>query len=163
MVRPMVHSKKHYVQVSVQSVLSGAIDVTDVVNAVAPADVNTVSEVDEGSTVKAVYIEMWIRSSEVSPGSFIAVLYKNQGGAGNITAIESAALGTYDNKKNVFYVTQGLTNDADADAVAIYRGWIKIPKTKQRFGLGDKLQFSVFAQGAIDLLMCGFFTYKEYN
>ncbi len=163
MVRPMVHSRKHFVQVSLQTVTASTIDTTDVVNAVALEDVNTVSEVPEGSTIKACYMEMWLRTQSTSPGSFVAVLYKNQGGAGNINTTEIAALGDYDNKKNVLQTWQGLLNDQDADAVAIARGWYKIPKSKQRFGLGDKLQFSVFAQGALDITQCGFFTYKEYN
>jgi len=163
MVRPMVHSTKHYVQVSLQTVTASTIDTTDIVNAVSIDLVNTVSEVAEGSSIKAVWMEMWIRTQSTSPGSFVAILYKNQGGGSNVTTTEIAALGAYDNKKNVLYTTQGLTNDQDADAVAIYKGWIKIPKSKQRFGLGDKLQFSIFAQGALDLTQCGFFTYKSYS
>ncbi len=159
----MVHSKKHFVQVSLQTVTASTIDTTTVINAVAAQDNDTVFDVDEGSTIKAVHMEMWVRTQSTSPGSFVAILYKNQGGGTNATTTEMAALGSYDNKKNVFYSTQGLINDADADAIALYKGWLKIPKSKQRFGLGDKLLFSLFAQGALDITQCGMFIYKEYN
>jgi len=56
-----------------------------------------------------------------------------------------------------------LVNDQDADATPILRQWVKIPKTKQRFGLKDKLVLQVFAQGALDLTACGFELYKEYS
>ncbi len=72
-----------------------------------------------------------------------------------------AALGDYTNKKNILYTTQALSNDQDADAIPLFKGWIRIPKSKQRFGLDDQLNFHVFAQ-ALDQNICGFVTYKEY-
>ncbi len=79
-----------------------------------------------------------------------------------MTAAQSAALHAYDNKKNVLYHTQGLTNDADADAIPFIRQWFKIPKGKQRFGLDDTLLLAVHSQ-ALDHVICGFMTYKEYK
>jgi len=43
----------------------------------------------------------------------------------------------------------------------MYKGWIKIPKSKQRMGLGDRIVVQTFAQ-ALDMIDCGFETYKEY-
>jgi len=43
------------------------------------------------------------------------------------------------------------------------RGWYKIPKTKQRFGLGDRLVLQIASQGTDALDFCGFATYKEYT
>ncbi len=163
MVRPMVHSTKHYVQNSIATIVAGAQLVLDIVVAVDVAAKNTVNEVEEGNTVKAIFFEQWIRSSEITPGSFIAVLAKIPGGGGNFSLAEMAALGTADNKKNILWASQGLVNDQDADALGMMRSWYKIPKSKQRMGLGDKIVLQVFAQGAIDLVLCGLTTYKEYS
>ncbi len=162
MVRPTVNSTKHYVQISLDSVLAGAIKDLPIVTAVSAPSANLAAECREGAIIKAVYIEMWIRGSELSPGSILVDFYKRSGGDTAMTAIEAASLHTYDNKKNVFYHTQGLINDTDADAIPFIRQWFKIPKGKQRFGLNDKLSLSIFAQGAIDSVHCGFFTFKEY-
>ncbi len=125
-------------------------------------NVNLVNEVREGAIVKAVYVEAWLRAGEVTPGSFIMALYKLPGTAAEFNAAQLAAMGAAENKKNVLFFAQALVNDQDADAIPIMRGWYKIPKSKQRIGLGDKIVLSIFAQGAIDLHHCGFQIYKEY-
>lgn len=161
--RPIVHSKKHYVQNSIATILASAKLDLDLIEAVNVTAANAVHEVTEGATVKAIYIEQWLRAGEVSPGSVIVCLVKVPGNGTGFSTASLAALGNADNKKNILFVSQGLINDQDADAIPFMRGWYKIPKSKQRFGLGDKLILQVFAQGAIDVHICGFATYKEYN
>jgi len=119
------------------------------------------THVKTGSVIKAVYVEMWVRGSELSPGTALLTLVKIPGAGGVPTFAQLVALHTYNNKKNIFYHTQGLTQDANADATPFMRGWFKIPKSKQRFGLDDILDLSVSAQ-ALDHVICGFATYKEY-
>ena len=63
MVRPMVHSTKHYVQQSIGTVVVGTNENTNFAAAVEVSDKNLVTEVEEGSTIKAVYLELWIRSA----------------------------------------------------------------------------------------------------
>ncbi len=163
MVRAMVHSTKHYVQQSLFTVLASATKDENLASAVAVSDKNTVEEVVEGSTVKAVYVELWLRTQSTSPGSFVFIVCKRPGGVNSPTTTDMGALGVWDNKKNILYTTQGLINDQDADAIAVFKGWIKIPKSKQRMGLGDKISWHLFAQGALDMTGCGFSTYKEYT
>ncbi len=163
MVRPMVHSTKHIVQKSVATILAGAkLDII-IASAVDVAAKTGLNQTEEGNSIKACFNEYWLRSSEVSPGSFVAALYKVPGTGIKFTTANMAALGGVENKKNILWTGQGLLNDQDADALAIMRGWYKIPKSKQRFGLGDELVLTIFAQGAIDILVCGFSTYKEYS
>ncbi len=121
-----------------------------------------VDDVAEGSLVKAVYLELWGRAGSTTPASGQMIVQKLSSDTSNPTTTEMAALGDYDNKKNILYTTMGLFNDQDADAIALFKGWIKIPKGKQRFGLNDKLNFSIFSP-TIDLQICGFATYKEYS
>ncbi len=163
MVRPMVHSTKHYVQMTLTTVGTGATVAISIVDSVAVALVNQPFEVTEGNTVKAVYAEIWVIGS-VSNQFFTACVAKLPGGVGNLVNANLVNLHDYENKKNILYTTQGLaSNDGIAGPVAIYRGWIKIPKSKQRFGLGDQLQFALASRGSDDMIMCGFFTYKEYS
>ncbi len=163
--RPVLHSVKHYVQTSLATVVGSAILNTTLISAKEVADVTAAIDVVEGAIVKAVFVELWCRSGELAAGSFIFIIEKRPGiGSGSsMNVTDMAALQDYENKKNVLYVTQGLTNDVDSVAVPLFRGWIKIPKSKQRFGLKDKLTWSIFAQGAIDLHICGMTTYKEYR
>ncbi len=105
---------------------------------------------------------MWARAGSTTPSSGQAILYKRVSDQSNPSTTDMAALGDWDGKKNIYYTTMGLYNDQDADATIMYRGWIKIPKSKQTFGLGDRIQFSVFTP-TIDLQICGFALYKEYT
>ena len=155
-----IHSDKHYIQRSLLTVAAGTIH--EVLIAVARnIKTGTDSDVLEGAVIKAVFVEMWARGSETSPGSVLLTLLKIPDGQAPLFA-DMIALNDYTNKKNVFYHTQGLTNDGAADAIPFVRGWFKIPKGKQRFGLGDSLRLVVSAQ-ALDTNICGFMTYKEYT
>ncbi len=160
--KAVVHSKKHYVQQSINTITGSAKADITIVHAVDIGAINSVEEVHEGSVIKAVYIEAWLRAGETVSGSVIFGCYKSPGSGVLFTTGELAALGTAENKKNMLFFSQGLVNDQNADAIPFYRGWIKIPKSKQRMGLGDRLILTIFAQGAIDLHHCGFMTYKEY-
>ncbi len=159
--RPVITSKKHYVQVSLSTVLAGQNLQTIIADSVATQDVNAGFEVTEGSIIKAVYVEMWVRAGDTAGGSTLVTLAKTVDKA-SISFADQINLHDYANKKNVLYHTQGITNDQDADATPFMRGWFKIPKSKQRFGFGDRLVLGIAAQ-ALDNIVCGFFTYKEYT
>ncbi len=163
MVRPMVHSTKHYVQFPVNQIGTGTREINSVVTAVAVVDKNLSSEVEEGSTIKAVFFELWLQN-EGTLGEFIVTITKDLGGDNGPSFAEMAALSTYDNKKNVLYTTQGLTpNDGVSGPINVIRGWIKVPKSKQRFGLGDRINLNISNVSANDLVRCGFTTFKEYT
>jgi len=160
--RPMIHSKKHYVQESIGTTTAGSVTSIDIALSVAPDVEAAVNHVLEGSSIKAVFVEMWLRSAAAAGSSGQLIVYKLQGGANSPTATEMAALGDWDNKKNIFYTTMGLFNNVDSLATPSVRQWIKIPRSKQRMGLGDQIRMSFLATGQT-LNHCGFFTYKEYT
>ncbi len=163
MVRPMVHSTKHYVQVSVSNVGVGAKVDEPIATAVESTVANLNDEVIEGATIKAVYVEMWVQGTSGTT-NFILIVAKMPSGLGTPSFTNMTALFNYKNKKNILYTTQGLaSNDGIAGPVNVLRGWIKIPKSKQRMGLGDSLNLVIATQGAGTLNYCGFFTYKEYT
>ncbi len=106
---------------------------------------------------------MWTIGS-VSDQFFTAVFAKLPSGTANISNADITNLFGYDNKKNIFYTTQGLaSNDGIAGPHLLYKGWIKIPRSKQRFGLGDKLQFALASRGSGTITWCGLALYKEYT
>ncbi len=157
--RPRVHADKHILQQSVFAVASGAI-----ANQVIATGVDIVAaqqQVRQGSTISAVYIEMWLTSDDATQGSAIVTLELVPGSTTTLmTAAESASLNTYDNKKNVLHTFQGLLGPNVQPAQMAVRGWFKIPKGKQRFGLNDRLVLNIHGQSN-GLTGCGFFLYKE--
>ncbi len=163
MVRPMVHSTKHYVQLPFNDITTGTREINLIVRATESTQANAATEVREGSTVKAIYFEMWIQNSGVD-GVFIATITKDMELATGPSFGEQANLFAYTNKKNILWTSQGLTsNDGISGPVNIIRGWVKIPKSKQRFGLGDSINMNISNTSAGDLHRCGFALFKEYS
>ncbi len=161
--RPIVHSKKHYVQNSLETISASTIVTKVIIDAVSTEAVGDPDEVAEGSSVKAVYVESWLGINAAAIGSYVYVIYKTTSNAGAPSTTQMAALHDWVGKKNVLFSSQGLLNMNNANATPVIRQWVKIPKSKQRFGLGDKLRISIFAQGAQDTNHCGLTIYKEYS
>jgi len=157
--RPRVNTEKHYHQDSLFAVAAGAITPRRIMEATAAPD-GTSQEIRVGAVVTAVYVEMWLTGDDTVQGSAILALEKISTSQTNMSAANIAALHLYANKKNVFHVFMGLMPPNTQNPVAAVRGWFKIPKSKQRFGLGDKLVLNIFGQSD-GLAGCGFYTYKE--
>ncbi len=160
--RPIIQSVKHYNQHSVQTVAFGARATLDVVVAKKLEDVANPNDVPAGAAVKAVYLEIWITSDDATQSSFTFALEKKSGSPTAMTFAQSQALDAYPNKKNVLYVTQGLAPTLTGTPTPIVRNWFKVPKGKQRFGLGDKLSITISAI-TDGINFCGFNTYKAYQ
>ncbi len=161
MVRAMVQSVKHITSHSLANIVAGNISgFTDILSVNVTA-ANLSTEVREGATVKAFWLELWITSDDATQSSFIMCVEKKNSTQTDMTAAEIAALFGYKNKKNILYTTQGLTNPKTGVAMPIYKGWVKIPKSKQRFGLGDQLRVNILAQSD-GINFCGLTLYKEY-
>ncbi len=159
--RPIINSQKHYVQISRSTVLTVARNSEDLIIAVAQP--TAVDEVVEGAIVKAIYVELWVLDAG-NEGSNIVVLSKVANNQPGPSFTQMNALNAYPEKKNIFFTHQGLTpNDGIDPPVNIMRAWYKIPKSKQRFGLGDKLTLNIATNGANSMFYCGFATYKEYT
>ncbi len=158
-----IHSKKHIVQHTQFTVASAAVTTFTDIDAVAVENINIPAEVVEGAIVKAVYVELWLLAFSGQPSSFVMILEKVISNGGLPSFTDMTTLNAYPNKKNVLYVTQGLTGGNESNPTPVYRGWIKIPKGKQRFGLRDKFRISIASIGAEITEGCGMTIYKEYN
>ncbi len=159
--RPKVITRKHIVQLSLQTATAGNRTNNALIEGVDALAKNTPSEVTEGSSVDSIYCEFWLTSNTASMGSAVFIIEKISGtGTTSANAAEMAALDTYHNKKNILYTFQGLTNNNVGVSMPIIRKWVKIPRGKNRFGLGDELVMTYLAQTE-DHKLCGFAVYKE--
>ncbi len=163
--QPIIQSVKHYVPQTDTAIASGARNVNVIADAVVAPAATNVFDVEQGSIIKAVWVEMWISldGASGSRGTFTACLEKAPLGTFP-TFTNLLNLQSYENKKNIFYTTQGIINsDIDQGTLAILRQWFLIPKGKQRFGLGDRLILSIANTSGDNMRNCGMFTYKEYS
>ncbi len=162
-----INSIKHYVHRSQTGIASGAIlNIIVASAAVAPA-VGNAFDVNIGSILKALYIEIWYVNDSASGNNntFTMTIEKRPANATAMTFAQSANLGSYNNKANIFYATQGVQS-ADLDgsnSIPLFRGWIKIPKGKQRMAQGDEWVVNFAVTAGTQGIVCGLFTYKEYQ
>ncbi len=157
-----IHSVKHYVHNSTATTATGVLKVFTVVkgeNVIANAQ-----DVIEGAVVKAIYIEWWLlgQGATGEDTQINCIIEKVTGVSTAITAAQMVNLGAYPNKKNIFFAFQGVVGDKFTNSIPIYRGWLKIPRGKQRIGLDDKFVMTTLSTGQ-SMQTCGFSTYKEYQ
>ncbi len=68
--RPIIHSKKHYTQHSLETVAARAIVTDIIIDGVSAEAVGDVDEVAEGASVKAVYVEDWVIGATAAVGKY---------------------------------------------------------------------------------------------
>ncbi len=159
--RPIINSIKHYFHTPAAAITNGNVFTLDLVKALAKGAARAVAtDVEEGCIIKAVYLEYWISGVTLDKTSTWIVV-KRPGDLAAPTIGEMAGLGSYGNKKNILNSGQGIP-PTNGNVMNIYKGWIKIPKGKQRFGLDDALSICVAAVGT-NVNFCGLTTYKEYE
>ncbi len=163
MAAPLV-TIKHMLNLENAQIASGAIRQHELVQAVAQTAVTNAQDVVEGSLVKTIYIEQWIKSfaNAGEDTKFQAVLEKVPAGAASITFAQMNSLMGYVNKKNILFTSQGVIGDLTTQSLPIMREWYKIPKGKQRFGLGDVLSLTISATAAV-IQNCGLSIFKEWK
>ena len=160
--RPTINSLKHIVQQSLDTIPQGTVVPETVMFTVPVVDGGTSTEIREGCTVKAVYIEKWLRGADnMTASTYVLIVEKIVNAGDSANAGEMGALHTYKNKKNILFTSMGLINNDDSTATPVLRNWIPIPKGKQRFGAGDSLRITIFAQVG-EVARCGLTIYKEY-
>ncbi len=166
MLAPIV-SVKHYVTRSNATLTTGTIENFVLIDAVTVAAAGANSrDVTEGSVVKAIHLDFWILNIGASNSNtqWNAILEKVPAGQTAATAAQLVNLGAYPNKKNILHSFQG-NMGASVDGVSpipYMQGWFKIPKGKQRMGLGDRLVLSHTSTGT-SVRPCGLCVYKEYQ
>ncbi len=162
-----INANKHYVGQTFATLASSAIVVKPIADAVVAPASSTAFDVEEGSVVKAIFVEIWLSGAGVTGQqiSFSITVEKLPSNVAQMTFTQSANLGAYTNKKNILYTTQGILGSAESgnQSVPLIRQWIAIPKGKQRMGLGDRLVLNISNLSTISINHCGMFIYKEYR
>lgn len=156
--KSIIKSNKHYVHTSTSSVTSGSLATVTIANAVATPSAAT--QVEEGSVIKAVFVELWVNTATANLATAVSVM-KLSAGSSAPTYAESIALDAYNGKKDILENHQGLV-PSDGSTIPVFRHWIRIPKGKQRFGLNDKFILNISGIGGT-VNYCGFYSYKEYS
>ena len=134
--------------------MEGTSATINMISGVQGATATDPKTVEVGTIVKAIYVEVWGQASSAQPGTVTILVERLPGGASNPTATDVATLHTYANKKNILYMTQGITGDSNTNPTPWIRQWILIPKGKQRFGLDDRMQLTIRAIST-DFEWCG--------
>ncbi len=166
MVAPIV-SVKHFIALTNQTLSASGLINHVLIDAVSVGDAHSATiNTTEGSIIKAVHLNHWVvnNGSTGTIGQWTAILEKVPAGQDGATVSQLLNLMAYPNKKNVLNTFQGnLTAGIDgANALTYMQGWFKIPKGKQRFGLGDRLILSATPTGQ-QINLCGMTIYKEYQ
>ncbi len=120
------------------------------------------THVELGTIIKAVFVELWVLgASNSSINSVMTCVEKAQADT-FMDFSQSQDLNAYVNKKNILETHQGILGNDNTNPVPFFRGWIKIPKGKQRFGAGDSLFINI-ASILDDVTFCGVTIFKAYN
>ncbi len=160
--KPVINSEKRIVQISLSNIAALATAGTNFVDAVQDPSATDPTQVAVGSVVKAVYVELWLLGSGQQPNTSSVIVCKKATGTVSPNFTQMQNLNGWEGKKNIFEMHQGLIGDANTNPSPFFRGWIKIPKGKQRFGLGDKMLFNIAAITE-DMQFCGVIIFKVYN
>ncbi len=160
--KPIIISEKHYVQFPQATTTANALTQKLIINTVSVVNKDFQNEVEEGSVIKAVWIELWVISAALNQSFGTVTVEKIPVAAPTMTFTNANNLNVYSNKKNILWTFEGLYPEDAQNPIPVIRQWIKIPKSKQRFGLSDRLALNI-TSGADSIISCGFMTYKEYK
>jgi len=160
--RPIIASRKHIVQIPINTTIGGTIENIIFARSKQDYQSSVADNVEVGTIVKAVYVELWAQSDGQNIGSVTITVEKLPGAAALMTTVDSAALHGYLNKNNVFYTTQGLTGENDTNPIPFLRMWIKIPKGKQRLAINERLVLNL-SSNLQNTIHCGLVIFKSYT
>ena len=164
MVKPKINSEKHIVQLNRQTTAGLSIAGLTIVKVVAQsATPNTPEDVTIGTDIKACYIQLWISGATNDQSACTVILEKTQNDFRIPSPTEMSQLNEYVNKKNILFTFQGIVGEvSNTNPIPVLDGWYKIPKGKQRFGLGDGLRLVLQAKDT-DVENCGLAIFKAYT
>ncbi len=135
--RPVINSIKNEIN-SVQGVVAATNLVLEIAKAVDNRVTANATEVNNGSVIKAIWVEFWYYGLSASNTNdiFDAYIIKNPGN--NLTNPNPGTVGTSNEKKFVIKEWKGLTgNKSLGGSPYWFRGWVKLPRRYWRMGTDD--------------------------
>jgi len=145
-----------------QGIVLGAQPVVTLIAASDTPDLATTNEVQTGSTVHGIYlnIEAYATTSGALANIYIMV-FKNPGG--NLTLPFANLVGSSDNKRySIHQEMKMLEQSVNGNPRTVFNGVIKIPKGYRRFGPNDTLVVAYHAPG-VNANVCTQCHYKEFR
>ncbi len=157
-IRP-VNSLKHEIIFSNLGINASAVQRTVLADAVQPASVNLVNEIEVGSVVNSVFIEINVSAQDT--GVVKVINWKVQKITGN-TAPTSPALGGQVDQKRI--LKRGMEMLPNAVSTVFKRIIVvKLPRNLRRFGIGDSLELVWVSSSTETINFCGIAVYKHYT
>ncbi len=118
--------------------------VTTIVNTLDNPATTTDNQVERGCKIFKIWMEWWYYGTSTGDTNDIidAYIIKNPGN--NLTVPNPGTVGTSNEKKFVIKIWKGLAGTKTTGGQPYsWKGWIKIPKVYQRFGIDDRLAFVI--------------------
>lgn len=140
-IRP-VQSLKHVVDTATSAVLA-IQSVVPVIQAVQNPTLANTTQINQGSTVNAIYLRVEVLSTGTYAGvpRIYMAVFKDPGG--NLAPPNANAVGGSDNKKHIIHQEMIMIDDGSNVSQfprTLFQGVILIPKRLRRFGYNDELQ-----------------------
>ncbi len=159
-----VHSIKHVIDFS-GSTVAGTQTTVDLIHAVDAPVITTGIEVETGSRVNSIFLNVIAASSNTAGlANIYFILYKNPGANIAIAQVPNANnTGISDFKKQIFHTEMVMTEkNTTAIPRTMFKGVLMIPKHFRRFGPNDELTIQIFSPvNTFDF--CVECIYKEYR
>ncbi len=161
-----IQTIKHFVPRTLAAVATSAVLNHKLAEGVDAPATSAVTDCIQSAVIKAIWVELWIIHSGAAgtTTTFTITLERADVLQSLMTLSNALNLSSYANKNNVIYTTQGIIgSDNVANPIPILRQWFKIPKGKQRLGLGKNWILNVANSGGESINVCGMVIYKEYR
>ncbi len=154
-----INSLKHVIDVQ-----GGLVAAAQTVVPLADATENAVStvaiQVDQGSEVSSIFLNVQVAATGTAAlANVYMALMKNPGN--NIPAPQANLIGVSDNRKHILHQEMIMTEkNTTAIPRTLFKGVIKIPRSKKRMGIDDQIVLLLFAPG-VNFDFCIQCIYKE--
>jgi len=161
-----VNSEKRYNVLGPLIVAAGAVTKITLVESTTLGTVGGTTDVPVGAHVKAVFVELWVGGNSSGTGNIAQVdliVGKTKDSQNtSLTAAQSLLPNDLEWKNHILIKSKGnVSPQVNAGFIPFLRGWIKIPKSLQRFAIDERLMIYITAS-SFDLAVCGVATYKFY-
>ncbi len=145
--------------------MAGTQTVVNVVDALDAPVLANVDEVETGSRVNALFLNVQVAASGTAAlANVYMMIYKNPGNNIAVGQVPNAnVVGSSDFKKQVFHQEMIMTEkNTTAISRTLFKGVIMIPRVYKRQAINDKIIIALFTPG-VNFDYCFQCIYKEYR
>ncbi len=161
MAKRPINTRKHIVD-NQGGLVAGTQVTHTLVHGVDSASLASVSDVNVGSKVQAIFLNVQVASSSTAALANV-YMYINVNPSGAVNMPNGNVTGASDLKKLILH-TEMIMGEKNTTGIprTLFKGVLRIPRGKQRFGQDDYLQIQLYSPG-ITWDYCIQCIYKEYR